>query len=457
MRICMLLRKTFPADVRVEKEARALRAAGHEVVVLCREYGDRPAHERIEGIEVRRANPQQQPGSRRRASFRYLVGTVHPFWREALAGVVREEAIDAIHVHDLPLVATGCRVGENHGIPVIADCHENYPEAIRQWRRMDDLGEAIATPSKLAERALRPVWRWKRIERTSLARADRVLTVCVEAREHYESDCGLASEKILEVSNTVDLDRFDALLDGTTVGHRADEGVVDRPVGGRAGTDTDAEDAFVLTYVGKFAPHRGLETVIRALPALREEGVNPQLRLVGEPGIATYGERLAALCRELGVADRIEVTGWVDFEEVPKYMAESDVCVVTHAATPHTETTVPHKLFQYMAAGTPVLVSNVAPLQRVVTDGEAGLVVPAGDHRAAAAALRTLHEEPERAREMGENGRRAVEKRYHWGVDGARLQALYDDLEDIPTDVSPSRSVRTAPAHHTTVEPPADD
>lgn len=404
MHVCMVLDKTFPSDIRVSKEARALAAGGHDVTLLCEGSDGTPTETTVGPLTVVRLDVDTPPTRRRVESLRYYLSFVHPRWRRRLDELVRGRGIDAIHVHDLPMVATGLAVGDDRDIPVVADLHENYPEAIRQWRRMDD-EFSIALPS-LAERSLYSVRRLKRLEGRCVRRADRVLAVCEEAERHYHRDCRALPNRTEVVGNTVDLTAFDADAD---------------PIDG-------FDDEFVVSYIGKYAPHRGLDTVVEALPDLLRQVPDARLLVVGAPGTSQYGEEIDTLVAELGIEDRVTFTGWVDFEEVPRYTAASDVCLVPHADTPHTRTTIPHKLFQYMAVEKPVVVTDVPPLERVVSESEAGIVVPSGDTGAMATSLTDLYDDPDRAERLGANGRRAVVDRYNWERDATRLRKMYESL-----------------------------
>ena len=412
MHICMLLPELFPPDIRVEKEAAALSTADHSITLLCRGGPNEPTFDRIDGIDV-----QRLPTDRMFAGVsgvangaRYVSTLVHPVWKRAISALHRGEPIDALHVHDLPLVKTGLSIGEELGIPVVADLHENYPEAARQIQRMRGWSEISRNPTDLLQRVFLSPWRLKRAERHGVRRADRVITVCEEARAHYLRDCGADPSKVKIVANTVDRDAF-------TV-ETASNAPLDLPF--------SLEESFVVSYVGNFTQHRGLDTLIEGFAHLAETTENAQLLLVGK-GNEGYVAGLKALARALGVRDRVHFTGWVDFSDVPRYVAASDVCAVPHASTPHTETTVPHKLFQAMAMAVPVVVSDVAPLSRIVRRTGSGLVAPAGDGEAMATVLSELTD-GDRARKLGTNGRKAVEREFNWERDGARLRALYDEL-----------------------------
>lgn len=410
-RICMVLPDPFPRDVRVEKEIRALREAGHEVVVVCRGSGDGDGDELtrehvdvadgIPVVRVQRDGPRARVANVASAAVDTAVG-VHPRWLLAVDRVADDFDASALHVHDLPLLRTGLVVGHRRDLPVVADLHENYPEAVRQWRRE---GPGVRkNPLAAAKRAFLPVSRLKRRERRVVPEADRVVTVVEEAREHYCRDCGVPPLRTQVVGNTVDQEVFDP----ETVEPASVDGLDD--------------DRFTAAYVGGFGPHRGLETAIRALAAT---GDGVELLLVGDgPKMAD----LRDLATDLGVASRVTFTGWVNLDDVPRYVAAADAGLVPHAATPHTETTIPHKLFQYMSMGRPVVVSALAPLERVVDGADAGRVVPPGDASSLAGVLAEFAENRALATRFGRNGRAAVEETYHWGRDAERLREVYRDL-----------------------------
>jgi glycosyltransferase involved in cell wall biosynthesis len=243
------------------------------------------------------------------------------------------------------------------------------------------------------------------LERDGVQRADRTLTITEEGRDHYLDDCGADPDRVRVVSNTVDLETFEA----------AD------PIAGY-------EDEYVVAYVGSFGPHRGLETAIEAFPAVVENVPNPRLLLVGSAGEDAYDQRLRDLAVDSGVEERIEFTGWIDFEDVPAYIAAIDACFILHNDNPHTATTVPHKLFQHMALRRPVVVTGVGPLGRIVREYDAGRVVGDGDTVATVEAFLGLYDD-ETCEQVGANARRAVEERYNGSYDAERLCEMYDELQ----------------------------
>lgn len=402
MNVCMLLRGSFPPDVRVRKEATALLEAGHDVRLLC-PAADRPSAERVDGIDVRRLGDVEAYDTIRglARAGRFLVTGRHPGWEQALRTTLDAWPVDVVHVHDLPLVGTALAVHDDvDGPPVVADLHERYPAASRQWRGPRSAIDPTDVEAILT-RALFPVRRLERFERQAVRRADATLAVVEEARQHYVA-CGADPGDVHVVSNTVDLERFDA-----------------------SSTDPPAvPDGPLLSYVGTLSGrHRGLETAIDAMAHLDDRDAH--LLLVGA---GSHEATLRECVDDRGLADRVTFTGWVEFDRVPAYMAASDVGLVPHRDTPHTATTVPHKLFQYMAAETPVVCSDVRPLARILGETGAGTCFAAGDPAALADAVASLLDDPSRSAACGRRGRAAVECEYNWARDADRLRDVYAGL-----------------------------
>ena len=107
----------------------------------------------------------------------------------------------------------------------------------------------------------------------------------------------------------------------------------------------------------------------------------------------------------------------------------ASVNVIPHQSNGHTDNTVPHKLFQGMMAGRPLLVSSSAPLKRIVDQHQSGLVFTAGDDRDFANKAKALFDNPALAQQLGANGVKAtVEGELNWENTQHALVNLYKSL-----------------------------
>ncbi len=393
MRILMVLDHPYPSDLRVENEARTLVAAGHDVTLLQIAPDDRPAADSHQGTRVVR----RRLAKRAVDWLRGFAGvTPVPDWiyarmiRQAFA----ERPFDAIHAHDLYLVGGALRAGRQLGVPVVADLHENWVEALR--------GYAWSTryPRKLVVR----IPTWYRVERTWVQAADRLVVPIEEAADRY-ARLGVDPDRIAVVPNTVDLASFDAYPLDPAV-----EAAVAGP--------------FTLVYTGNIDAHRGIDTAIEAMPAILAAAPEARLIVVGSgPTVPEHQARVA----DLGLDAAVTFVGRVPQPAVKSYLAAASVALVPHKKTPHTDHTIPHKLFHAMRVATPVLASNCVPLERIVEAEACGAVFESGDPASFARQALSVRDPGDRAA-MGERGRQAVAERYHWDATAGPLVALYADL-----------------------------
>jgi glycosyltransferase involved in cell wall biosynthesis len=123
------------------------------------------------------------------------------------------------------------------------------------------------------------------------------------------------------------------------------------------------------------------------------------------------------------------MTGWVPFEEVPRYLHPADVGVILFQPTHYNNTIgLPNKLFEYMACYKPVVASDFPEMRKVIVEAKSGLLVDPTDPKAIADAIVYLFEHQEEARQMGERGRRMVEERYNWERMEERLVGVYEGI-----------------------------
>jgi glycosyltransferase involved in cell wall biosynthesis len=149
------------------------------------------------------------------------------------------------------------------------------------------------------------------------------------------------------------------------------------------------------------------------------------LRLVGGGRDRALFEARAA---DLGLRQPVvEFLGTLPHAEALRVVGEADVGLVPHHAGGSWNTTIPNKLFDYMAAGLPVVSSDAAPAARVVRETGAGLVYASRDAVGLAECLRTLFDAPTRAR-MSAAGRRAVREKYNWERDSDVLVRTLQSL-----------------------------
>lgn len=392
--VLMVLDQDFPPDPRVENEALSLVEAGFEVTVLAIAPDERPAEEYYQGIRIIR---DRLPKNMRN-KMRGLAGTL-PLYTWYLSWRIREVykryPFHALHTHDLYLFGGGLKAGKALGVSVVGDLHENWVEALKHY----------AWSTRFPGNLVVSIPRWERVEKKWVHAVDKLVVVIEEAAERNQA-LGVPDERITTVPNTIKRDAFDA--------YEEDAALIQR-----------LRSPLTITYTGGMDIHRGLESVIRAMPGVLEQKPEARLVLVGDGRIKP---ELEELTRSLGLEEQIWFEGWQAQALLKSYILGSDICLVPHLKTVHTDATIPHKLFHYMYYEKPVVVSNCRPLKRIVEAEKAGLVYEAGNAEALAQAILKLAETPTERVEMGRRGRAAVLERYNWDATVQGLIGVYQQL-----------------------------
>jgi glycosyltransferase involved in cell wall biosynthesis len=177
---------------------------------------------------------------------------------------------------------------------------------------------------------------------------------------------------------------------------------------------------FVVGEVSSLFGYEGIGTLLEAAALL---GPGVKVLIVGDGSERAALERRA---RELGV-DAI-FTGRVPPGRVRDYHAVLDVFVVPRTPDRVCQLVTPLKPVEAMASGLPVVVSDVAALAEIVSDGETGLVFPSLDAGALADRLRELWADPDLRRRLGANAHKWAAANRTWALDAERYREAYDRL-----------------------------
>lgn len=398
MNVLMLLEGSFPPDPRVRKQAKTLNKSGHNVRLLCHYSEVEKNQDR--NIEINTFKPAKIfPNYRSYIDIPYMLLT---FRFPELSREIKKqiEWTDIIHVHDMRLAKTALEFQKDSYI--LIDMHENYKEAIRQFRQNDSLKNIFSSPKNMVKRIFQSNRRYAKVQKEIIQNSDGVLATVKEAKNVYAKDLD-SPDKVHIVSNVVDLEWFDNKINEFSIPDL---------------------DGFVLTYVGGITgPHRGLETLIKAMPDIKNEISSAQLSIVGDGAARSSLEQLAL---EIGANDYINFKGWANYQKIPVEMRSADVGVVPHKSTPHTRTTIPHKLTQYMAAGLPVIVTDSGPIASIVRETNTGMVVPPSNpNKMAEAAI-----EIAKQKVSLKNPRELVEERYNWETEEENLLQQYNKFNE---------------------------
>lgn len=178
-----------------------------------------------------------------------------------------------------------------------------------------------------------------------------------------------------------------------------------------------------VLYHGGITSIRGAVEMVDAI-GLVARSYHARLALAGEIQPAALRDKL----EKHPAWRRVDYRGWVSRREVREMLSSAGVGLVLYHPLPNHIDSQPNKLFEYMAAGIPVIAADYPRWREIVDGSGCGLLVDPLDPSAISSAIKWVFDHPQEAKEMGLNGRNAVHSRYNWEVEERKLVTLYERL-----------------------------
>lgn len=378
-RVCMVVYAYYPADPRVRKEAETLVRSGYEVDVVCLRRNGEANLERVNGVRVVRL---PLSSARRGGKLRYTYQYVMFFLLAAYTVMTqhRKKGYSVIHAHSVPdFIVFTAVYPKLTGAKVILDLHEGIPEIYLSRHRAERRG-------MLCDLLLL-------LERLSSWYADRVITVSDYLAEVFINR-GMDKNKITVLYNIpLPLNRAEAKLPKI------------------------ASNKQSLVFAGNLNEYNDFDTVLDGLEKIN--GV--ELHIYGDGVLREHIEQRCA-----GTGGRVRLHGWQDSETVADLLGGFGAGLVAFSDTPITRVALGNKVFEYTAAGLPVVAPRLPALESVFDDSCLFYYKP-GDAESFAEALRNALSEG--ACDKVANAQRIIaERRITWQEMERRLLSLYESL-----------------------------
>jgi glycosyltransferase involved in cell wall biosynthesis len=332
--------------IQTAETVHALARRGYEVQLCVRRTDARDIKESLAfyGLpEHARLTVRRLPVPRRGARLAFLL--------RALAAVLRS-APDVVYTRDLGVAYAALRFRFLHRRPVV---YEAIAMATTFREEAPALYQGARPPG-----TLRRLWQ-NHVERTVTLRADAVIATTSHLMSALETAFGKP--------------RLGAIV----------------PNGARVPQERPplppARDPSKVYYLGQLYPWKGADLLVDAMGYLPGASLVIVGGLAAEPDLDRLKKKVAAL----GFSDRVFFRGYLAPPDLPAEREKAEVVVIPHAESRTArEFTSPLKLFEALAAGRPIVATDLPSVREILTHGENALLVPPGDPRQLAAAIQTV-------------------------------------------------------------------
>jgi glycosyltransferase involved in cell wall biosynthesis len=381
--LILLQNEPVPSDRHVWNHGTALVRAGYDVTIVCPtgEQRDQSAFDQIDGVTIHRYEP-------RHADERvtgYVLEYLAALWsiRRLARRLARKAPFDIVHACSPPdfllLAALGLR---RRGSRFIFDHHDLTPELYLTRFGSGPLHRMTLAAEQIAFRSADVV----------LSVNDSYRRVAIERGRRDPDDVAV-------VRTGPNLTRF---------------------VPSEPDLSLKRGKRFLLSYVGMMGPQDGIDHALLALAELRALREDWHAVFMGDGPVL---DGMRALTDELGLADCVEFTGWVEHETISRVLSTSDVCLAPDPKNPLNDVSSMIKISEYMAMSRPIVSYDLAESR--VGAGEAAVFAAPADHAGFASLVSELLDDPGRRAAMGVAGRTRAEKFLAWEHQERSLLAAY--------------------------------
>lgn len=400
----VMVTKDRQIDRRILLEADSLEGAGWQVTIVAMPADGEAAADDPRVVRIR---PDAQPSARREnlllgayrtvrrhlpmgsplmrtlkgIAWRHLVDP-EAFYHRLFDAALAQRPAAVYMAHDLPLLPVAARAARLHGARLVYDSHELYAE--QDFSEREKAG-------------------WRAMEAREIGACDAVITVNASIARELQERHGLAQVHVV---------------------HNAERA---RPAAARSRRFHEQlrlpPDDLVLLMQGGLSAGRHLDVLVAAFAQVR----NPRVHLV-VMGEGVLADSLLAQVRRSGLQARVHVLPAVPQADLLAWTEAADAGVIPYQATClNNYYCTPNKLFEFIAAGLPVLASDLPELRRFVAGHGIGEVADLGDAGRIARAVDGFFAEPERLRGWREAAQRA-RMTVNWGVEGQKLVQVFEGL-----------------------------
>lgn len=375
-KILYVWKEPYPWDVRAEKVCSAFKDAKHNVYILARNGNEPSQRENIDGIQIIRVGDKY--------SKLAVPTSLNPIWRHAIEQAIDEIKPQLVVVREMLLAEATAKVTKKKNIPIIMDMAENYPACMRDWKKYNK-----NMVSRFAVHTLKIP---DKVEKNAVAMMDGIFVVCEEQVERLNEQYAFKPENTAVVHNTPMLGKFDT-----------------------SKRKREFKSPLTLTHHGFLSAEKDITNLLLGFNLIASH-IDAKLVIAGDGECFNDYKALLEKCEN---KEQIIMLGKYNYAELPNILHNTNIGVIPYQISDFNNYTIHNKVFDYFAAGIPVLASQVKPLERLLNETKSGIASDFTTPENAAQAIKNMIESD--LPQMAENATLAAQNKYNWNVDAKNL------------------------------------
>lgn len=316
--------------MRVERICEILSEVAN-VTILARWQGEKLEKETIGNFSIKRVG----------FNTKSIASSPYPFnqlWKKEITNAIAILQPKIVVVREIMLAEIAAKISHKHNINCIIDMAENYPAAMRAWKKYND-----SLPRKIAVQTLKLP---DIVERRAVKEVDFIITVCEEQNERLAKEYKFSKEKSIAVYNT------------PSSSFASDKASIKSEIP-------------IFGHHGYLSADKNLDKFIQGFAkAIEKNGAKYQLHLHGD---GESRNDLEKLVQTLNMQDSIKFFGSYQFNDLDAIIDSYDFGIVPYTPNGFNNYTIHNKFFDFIAKGKPILASETLPFKRIFAENNIGL------------------------------------------------------------------------------------